>query len=72
MTIKDEPAYGLIVLQGHGTFGPLDIEAPTMIRFGQTTSDELLVTQKVAGGVTIVNLSGTDELVMLKHFGPRA
>ncbi len=71
--IRDDGGYGLIVLQGHGTFGVFDIEAPTMIRFGQMTSDELFVSEKAAReGVTIVNRSATDDLVMLKHFGPRA
>jgi len=73
VTIRDAGAYGLIVLQGHGTFGTLAIEAPTMIRYGQMTSDELFVRVKAAQeGVTIVNRSATDELVMLKHLGPEA
>ena len=43
-----------------------------MIRFGEMTSDELYVTVKAAReGVTIVNGSSTDNLVMLKHFGPK-
>ena len=71
VTVKDDSAYGLIVLQGHGSFGVLDIDAPAVIRFGRMTSDELFVTGKAANeGVTIVNRSLTDDLVMLKHFGP--
>jgi len=71
VTIKDDGAYGAIVLQGHGRMGPLAIEAPTLIRYGQMTQDEVFVTYDAAReGITIVNESETDELVMLKHFGP--
>jgi hypothetical protein len=71
VTITDDAAYGVIVIQGHGKIGVLDIEAPAMIRFGQMTSDELFVSVNAAKeGVYIINQSSTDELVMLKHFGP--
>lgn len=70
--IKDDAPYGAIVIQGHGTFGNLEIESPAMIRFGQTTQDELFVTAKAAKeGILVTNLSSTDDLVMLKHFGPQ-
>ena len=69
--IKDAAAYGLIMMQGHGTMGVWDIETPTMIRYGQLTNDEFFVTEKAAQeGVKIVNRSKTDPIVMLKHFGP--
>lgn len=71
VTISDAGCYGLIVLQGHGTMGVWQIEAPTMIRFGQLTSDEYFVSEAAAkSGVTITNPSKTDPIVMLKHFGP--
>jgi hypothetical protein len=71
ITIKEKEAYGLIVIQGHGKFGALDIESPAMIRFGQMTNDELFVTVDAArGGVEIKNDSAADDLVILKHFGP--
>jgi len=42
-----------------------------MIRFGEMTQDELFVTADAAHqGVAIENLSDTDPLVILKHFGP--
>ena len=42
-----------------------------MIRFGEMTQDELFVTSEAARqGVVIENLSDTDPLVILKHFGP--
>lgn len=69
--IKDEAAYGAIVLQGQGRIGVLEIESPAMIRFGQMTRDEVFVTAAAAKeGVVITNTSATDDLVMLKHFGP--
>jgi len=71
VTIKDNAAYGMIMMQGHGTMGVWDIETPTMIRFGQLTHDEYFVTEKAAQeGVTITNASKTDPIVMLKHLGP--
>jgi len=42
-----------------------------MIRFGDMTEDELFVTASAAQeGVRVENLSATDPLVILKHFGP--
>jgi hypothetical protein len=71
VTIKDNAAYGLIVLQGHGKMGVWDIETPALIRYGQLTNDEFFVTEKAATeGVTISNPSTSDPIVMLKHFGP--
>ncbi|HSV72828.1 MAG TPA: hypothetical protein VLH79_03620 [Chthonomonadales bacterium] len=69
--VRDGAAYGLIVLQGHGTMGAWDIEAPALIRYGQLTSDEFFVSEAAArAGVRIANPSRTDPIVMLKHFGP--
>jgi hypothetical protein len=66
VTIRDACAYGLIVLQGHGTLGgdsPLrsavlsgssqggrPIETPALIRFGQLTYDEYFVSYPAARG----------------------
>jgi hypothetical protein len=47
------------------------VETPTLIRYGQMTKDELFVTAEAArNGVRVTNRSGTEDLVMLKHFGP--
>ena len=71
VTIKDAAAYGIILTQGYGRFGSLAVSTPSMIRFGQMTEDELFVTEGAAlEGVKIENLSATDPLVILKHFGP--
>jgi hypothetical protein len=64
-------AYGLIVAQGEGVFGGHRVNAPTMIRFGEMTQDELFVMADAArAGVRIDNQGTSDPLVILKHFGP--
>ncbi|MBO5481186.1 MAG: hypothetical protein J6A63_08370 [Clostridia bacterium] len=69
VTIKDGAAYGMIMLQGHGTFGGHIIETPALIRYGQLTYDEYFVSEKAAkNGIVIENLSKSDPIVMLKHF----
>ena len=71
VTVADAAAYGLILTQGHGTLGGLQVSTPAMIRFGQMTEDELFVSAETARqGVRIENRSDSDPLVMLKHFGP--
>ncbi|MBM3745200.1 MAG: hypothetical protein FJW34_05340 [Acidobacteria bacterium] len=71
VVIHDAAAYGLIVVQGTGAIGKLDVETPTMIRYGQMTKDELFVTVGAAqAGVTVTNRSDSENLVLLKHFGP--
>ena len=70
-TICDAGAYGLIVTQGHGRIGAIDIDCPSMIRFGQLTQDEVFVSWEAAtAGVTFENHSQTDPLVTLRYFGP--
>jgi hypothetical protein len=69
--IRDAAAYGSIVVQGWGSVGKLEVETPSLIRYGQMTRDELFVTAAAAQrGVSITNRSDTENLVMLKHFGP--
>ena len=71
VTVTDGAAYGIILTQGYGTFGGLAVSTPSMIRFGQSTEDELFVSAAAAqAGVRIENRSETDPLVILKHFGP--
>jgi hypothetical protein len=70
-TIHDAGPYGLIMLQGHGSLGVWSVDTPTLIRFGQLTNDEFLVSAPAAqAGVKISNGSSIDPIVMLKHFGP--
>jgi len=71
ITVKDAAAYGLIVVQGWGSIGKLEVETPSLIRYGQMTKDELFVTAAAANrGVVVTNRSDKENLVMLKHFGP--
>jgi len=71
VTVTDAGAYGLIVVQGHGTYGGHTVESPTLIRHGQLTNDELFVSPSAAaGGVCVVNASDREPLVVLQHFGP--
>ena len=71
VTLVDQACYGLILLQGHGRLGKWEADTPTLIRFGQLTSDEFFVTEEAAQrGVTITNPSETDPIVMLRHYGP--
>ncbi|HYD39431.1 MAG TPA: hypothetical protein VEB43_01265 [Anaeromyxobacter sp.] len=70
--VRDEGAYGAIVIQGRGRVGPLEVESPAMIRFGEPTRDELFVTAPAAArGVSVANTSASEDLVLLKHLGPR-
>lgn len=69
VTIRDGAAYGIICLQGGGTFGPHRLETPSVIRYGELTRDEYFVTESAAKkGVTISNTSDCDSIVILKHF----
>jgi hypothetical protein len=71
VTITDAQAYGFIMMQGYGTLNKVKIETPTMIRFGELTSDEFFVTEDAAKkGVSVTNNSDYENIVMLKHFGP--
>ena len=69
VTIKDSAAYGIICVEGNGTFGENRLETPTLIRYGQLTNDEFFVTESAAKkGVVIRNPSTTEDIVILKHF----
>ncbi len=71
VTIRDRAAYGVILTQGRGRLGKLDVETPNMIRYGEMTMDEVFVTAGAAkSGLAVTNTSATQNLVMLKHFGP--
>jgi hypothetical protein len=69
VTIRDQAAYGCIVIQGHGKFGGYDAEAAIMLRYGQRSDDEFFVSETAArAGVVITNASKSEPLVILKHF----
>ena len=70
ITLRDPGAYGLIVVQGSGTIGALDVDSPNFIRFGEVTKDEVFVTAKrAAEGVSFKN-TGSEPFVSLRYFGP--
>lgn len=71
VTIKDQAAYGCIIIQGHGKFGVYDAETAVMLRYGQASADEYFVSEDAARiGVKIINNSQFEPMVILKHFGP--
>ena len=71
VTIHDGAAYGTILVSGWGQFGKHQVETPSLIRYGQMTSDELFVSaDRAKAGITVTNRSATENMVFLKHFGP--
>ncbi|MGV3774352.1 MAG: hypothetical protein ACO1QB_15735 [Verrucomicrobiales bacterium] len=70
-TIKDNGAYGLIVVQGKGKMNNLNLDCPKMIRFHELTEDEVFCTETAAkAGVIFENTSKVEPLVTLRYFGP--
>src|SRR5690606_16357594 len=43
VVIRDNAAYGMIMMQGHGKMGVWNVETPSLIRYGQLTNDEFFV-----------------------------
>ncbi len=72
--IRDQAAYGCIIVQGHGVFGSYeDAEAPQLLRCRQLSGDEYFVSEDAArAGVRVVNRSMHEDMVILRHFGPNA
>ena len=69
VVITDSAAYGMILIEGLGTFGKWDISTPTLIRYDELTNDEFFVSESAAkAGVRVTNASTCEPLVMLKHF----
>ena len=72
VTIEDDGAYGLIVVQGRGTVGALAVDCPVYIRYGEVTRDEVFVTAKRAAAGVIFTNTGSEPFVSLRYFGPDA
>jgi len=67
--IKDNTAYGCILVQGYGKFGSYNCSTPSLLRFGELSEDEYFVSAaRAADGVEIQNKSAYESLVILKHF----
>lgn len=69
VTLTDAACYCAIVVQGHGTFGSYNCEAPGMLRFEQISGDEFFVSDdRAKKGVTIKNTGNYEPLVILQNF----
>ncbi len=68
--LRDPGASGWITIQGCGKIGPLVIETPVMIRFGQETLDEVFITHEAATRGVVIENTGNEPLVGLRYFGP--
>jgi hypothetical protein len=69
-TIKDGGASGWITVQGQGRMGQLNLQTPTMIRFGAETEDELFISHEAATAGVEVENTGSEPLEGLRYFGP--
>jgi len=70
MTLRDPGASGWITVQGCGRIGPLPIQTPVMIRFGEEPWDEVFITAEAAKQGVVVENTGSEPLVSLRYFGP--
>ncbi len=71
VTLKDNGAYSLIVVQGEGFANKLRLNCPKLLRFNELSNDEFFCTEAAAKqGVTFKNTSLTEPLVALRYFGP--
>ena len=70
ITVKDAGASGWITVQGEGRVGVHDVATPTLIRFGEMTSDELFISADAAAAGYTVENTGPGPLVSLRYFGP--
>ena len=68
--IEDPGASGWITVQGAGRIGPLELQTPTLIRFGELTSDEVFISHEAARAGIEVENTGSEPLVGLRYFGP--
>ncbi len=70
-TIVDRGASSITVVQGSGRLNGLVLDCPKLIRFHELTRDEVFVTDPAArAGLTFENTSDTEDLVVLRYFGP--
>jgi hypothetical protein len=72
VTVRDAGAAGVFVVQGAGMLGAHVAAAATLIRFGEVTHDEFFVTHDRARAGYVVRNTGSEPLVLIRHFGPGA
>ena len=71
--IEDSGASSIIVVQGSGRLNDLELDCPKLIRFHDLTHDEVFITAAAArSGLLFQNTSDTEDLVVLRYFGPEA
>lgn len=71
VTITDNGASSMIVVQGSGSINGMTLDCPKLIRFYELTQDEVFITEAAAkAGLTFENTSATEDLVILRYFGP--
>lgn len=71
VTITDNGASSAIVVQGSGAINGMTLDCPKLIRFHELTQDEVFITETAAkAGLTFENTSSTEDLVILRYFGP--
>jgi len=71
VTISDNGASSITVVQGNGKLNGLTLDCPKLIRFHDLTMDEVFITAKAAeAGLTFENTSDVEDLVILRYFGP--
>lgn len=69
-TLTDVGASSWITVQGKGKMGALELQTPVILRYGETSNDEVFISHNAAtAGVEIEN-TGVDDLVGLRYFGP--
>ena len=69
-TLNDAGASGWITVQGSGRIGKLNLQTPVIIRYGQTTDDEVFISDRAAKNGVEVENTGAEPLVGLRYFGP--
>ena len=71
MATPSATATSIIVTQGEGKINNLRLNCPKLIRVHELTEDEVFITEAAAkAGVTYENTSKTEDLVILRYFGP--
>lgn len=71
VTITDNGASSITVTQGAGKINGMTLDCPKLIRFHDLTMDEVFITEPTAkAGYTIENTGDTEDLVILRYFGP--
>ncbi len=67
--LSDQACYCALVLQGHGTFGEFECEAPGVLRFEDISGDEFFVAESAAKkGIVVENTSSYEPLIILQNF----